>query len=142
MTMSNKFYHDADNLPPSEAIPSGTGFEPVYRLDPVTDLVIRDGERDLQSMIQAAEDSCRIDKILKRYEQTGDETLFQQRATLIADLTSAPGTIQEAYMLLRQCKESFDSLPPSMKDGKDNFADFVLSLAPQMKSNKEEGAVS
>lgn len=140
--MSNKLYHDADNLPPSEAIPSGSGFEPVYRLDPVTDLVIRDGERDLQAMIQAAEDSCRIDKILERYEQTGDETLFQQRATLVADLTSAPGTIQEAYMLLRSCKESFDSLPASMKDGKDNFADFVLSLAPQMESEKKEGVPS
>lgn len=140
--MSNKLYFDADNLPPSESIPSGNGFEPVYRLDPVTDLVIRDGERDLQSMIQAAEDSCRVDKILERYEQTGDETLFQQRATLIADLTSAPGTIQEAYMLLRQCKESFDSLPPAMRDGKDNFADFVLSLAPQMKTGQKEGADS
>lgn len=132
--MANKIYYDADNLPPSDSISVGTGFEPVYRLDPIADVVIRDGERDLQSMIQAAENSCRVDKLLERYEMTGDETIFQQRATLVADISAAPGSMAEAYMLLKQANDAFNGLPAADRQQYANFADFILSF-----QSKKEG---
>lgn len=127
-TAVNSRYFTADNLPPVPAVESGSGFNPHYRLDPLTDEVIRDGEDDLQSMIQAAGDSCNINRILQRYELTGDDTLLRQRAQLIADLSAAPGSLQEAYMLLQNVRQSFDALPADQKHNFNNFADFVLNF--------------
>lgn len=118
-------YYSEHNLPP--VIPSEPGQEkvPHYRLDPIKNEVIQDGEDDFQTLIQASKDSCDVHKVLARYKQTQDETLLKIRSTLEGfDQTNFPGSALEAQMRLRELSEIYEN-DPRLKNAFSSFADFA-----------------
>lgn len=100
---------------PFKASPCGTPFVPHYRLDPERDTVVIDGEDDLDAMIQAAADSCDLNKIIARFNQTHDLSLFQVRESMFGDFTAAPKSLAEAQQMLINAKHSFESLPNDVR---------------------------
>lgn len=118
-------YFSEHNLPP--VIPSEPGEEkvPHYRLDPIKNEVIQDGEDDFQTLIQASKDSCDVHRVLARYKQTQDETLLKIRSTLEGfDQTNFPGSTLEAQMRLRELSEIYEN-DPRLRKAFSSFADFA-----------------
>lgn len=129
-----------------DVIPSvpGSPSSPVYRLDPLSDEVIQDGEENIQDLINAAADSVDVHKILARFNQTQDETLLRIRSTIEGDLTVFPGSVQEAQMRLRELQEIYSENPELRALFKD-FADFsrrgLTADAWKVKKEQEAPAV-
>lgn len=130
--MANNKYFDADNPPKVVPTPSG-GKNPHYRLDPLKDEVIRDGEDDLQQMIEMAEKSCRIDEILKRYRQTGDPALLQQRQAMFGDYVVTEGSYQQLLVLSNQIRMVYDGLDPETKAKVGSLNNFMEAMAKEYK---------
>lgn len=131
--MPNKIYFDADNLPKIEPIPSGNGKNPHYRLDPLKDEVVRDGEDDLQQMIEMAEKSCRIDEILRRYRQSGDPAIFQQRQAMFGDYVVTEGSYQQLLVLSNQIRMVYDGLDQETKAKVGTLDQFMQAMAKEYK---------
>lgn len=127
--MPNKLYYDADNLPPRVETPGGDGTNPHYRLDPLTDTVIRDGDDDLQSMIDAAESSVNIYDVIKRYQQTGNPSLLQQRQAMFGDYRIADGSYQNLLMLGREIRNAYEALTPEDRAKVGTFNDFIWTMS-------------
>lgn len=135
--MANKRYFDADNVPAVVALPYADG-NPHYRLDPIKDEVIRDGEDDLQQMIQMAEKSCRIDEILRRYRQTGDPALLQQRDAMFGDYRISEGSYQQLLVLSNQIRMVYDGLDPETRAKVGTLDQFMQAMAQEYKVAPEE----
>jgi len=135
--MPNKLYYDADNLPPRIAMPSGDGTNPHYRLDPLTDTVIRDGDDDLQSMINAAESSCNIYDVIRRYQQSGNPAILQQRQAMFGDLSITDGSYQSLVMLGRQIREQYESLSAADRAKVGTLYDFLRSMSAEVTKSDE-----
>lgn len=118
-------YYSEFNLPPVILSEPGEEKVPHYRLDPIRNEVIQDGEDDFQTLIQASKDSCDVHKVLARYKQTQDETLLKIRSTLEGfDQTNFPGSTLEAQMRLRELSEIYEN-DPRLKKSFSSFADFA-----------------
>lgn len=135
--MANNKYFDADNPPKIVPTPSGNGKNPHYRLDPLKDEVVRDGEDDLQQMIEMAEKSCRIDEILKRYRQTGDPALLQQRQAMFGDYVVTEGSYQQLLVLSNQIRMVYDGLDPETKSKVGTLDQFMEAMAKEYKMPDE-----
>lgn len=129
--MSNKLYFDADNLPPRVETPGGDGTNPHYRLDPLTDTVIRDGDDDLQAMIDAAESSVNIYDVIKRYQQSGNPSLLQQRQAMFGDYRIADGSYQNLLMLGREIRNAYEALTPEDRAKVGTFNDFIRTMSAE-----------
>lgn len=119
---------------------------PHYRLDPLKDEVIRDGDDDLQQMIEMAEKSCRIDEILRRYRQTGDPALFQQRDAMFGDYRISEGSYQQLLLLSNQIRMVYDGLDQETRAKVGTLEQFMQAMAKEYKiddpvesEKKEEG---
>lgn len=135
--MANKKYFDADNLPPIIPSVSGDGKNPHYRLDPISGEVIRDGDDDLQQMIEMAEKSCRIDEILKRYRQTGDPALLQQRQAMFGDYRIPEGSYQQLLVLTNNIRQVYESLDDETKAKVGSLDNFMAQMAKEYKAPAE-----
>ena len=127
--MANKLYYDADNLPPCIETPGGDGTNPHYRLDPLTDTVIRDGDDDLQGMIDAAESSVNIYDVIKRYQQTGNPSILQQRQAMFGDYRSEDGSYQNLLLLGREIRNAYEALTPEDRAKVGSFNDFIRTMS-------------
>ena len=108
-------YFTADNHPPRKPTNPGTRFVPDYGLDPETDEVVITGETDMQALISACEDSCRLDKILERYDV--DQKDFEViRKNGVLDYTHAPKSIGEAFRMIHGVSECWEGLSPAMRE--------------------------
>lgn len=132
----NKKYYDADNLPPIQATPSG-GPNPHYRVDPLSNEVVRDGDDDLQQMIEAAEKSCRIDEILKRYRQTGDPAILQQREAMFGDYRIPEGSYQQLLVLSNQIRQVYEGLDPETRSKVGTLEQFMQAMSKEYKLPEE-----
>lgn len=119
---------------------------PHYRLDPLKDEVIRDGDDDLQQMIEMAEKSCRVDEILRRYRQTGDPALFQQRDAMFGDYRISEGSYQQLLLLSNQIRMVYDGLDQETRAKVGTLEQFMQAMAKEYKiddpvesEKKEEG---
>lgn len=131
--MANKKYFDADNVPAVIPLPFADG-NPHYRLDPLKDEVIRDGDDDLQQMIEMAEKSCRIDEIIKRYRQTGDPALLQQRDAMFGDYRIAEGSYQQLLVLSNQIRMVYEGLDPETRAKVGTLDRFMEAMAKEYKT--------
>lgn len=110
--MQQKKYFSEFDLPPVVPSEPGNGKMKQYRLDPIKNEVVLDGEVDLQELINAAKDSCDMHKIIARFQQTNDETLLKIRSTIEGgDFTMFPDSALAAQMTLRELKEQFEANP-------------------------------
>lgn len=130
--MANKKYFDADNVPAVVALPHADG-NPHYRLDPIKDEVIRDGDDDLQQMIEMAEKSCRIDEILRRYRQTGDPALLQQRDAMFGDYRISEGSYQQLLVLSNQIRMVYEGLDQETRAKVGTLDQFMQAMAQEYK---------
>lgn len=128
----NKKYYDADNVPAVTALPFAES-NPHYRLDPLKDEVIRDGDDDLQQMIEMAEKSCRIDEILRRYRQTGDPALLQQREAMFGDYRISEGSYQQLLVLSNQIRMVYDGLDQETRAKVGTLDQFMAAMAKEYK---------
>lgn len=102
-----RYYNEFD-LPPVIPSETGDGKMKRYRLDPIKNDVVLDGEDDLQELINAAKDSCDMHKIIARFKQTNDETLLKIRSTIEGgDFTMFPDSALAAQMQLRELRDKF-----------------------------------
>lgn len=125
----NPRYFSADDLPSVDPTPSGDGTNPHYRLDPLTDTVIRDGDDDLQSMINAAESSVNIYDVIRRYLQTGNPSLLQQRQAMFGDFRIQDGSYQNLLMLGREIRDAYEALTPEDRAKVGTFSDFLRVMS-------------
>lgn len=130
--MVNKKYFDADNVPAVISLPHADS-NPHYRLDPLKDEVIRDGDDDLQQMIEAAEKSCRIDEILRRYRQTGDPALLQQRDAMFGDYRIPEGSYQQLLLLSNQIRMVYYGLDDETRAKVGTLDMFMQAMAQEYK---------
>lgn len=129
--MMNKIYFDADNLPPRNPTPGGDGTNPHYRLDPLTNTVIRDGDLDFQSMIDAAEPSVNIYDVIRRYQQSGNPALLQQREAMFGDYRIQDGSYQALLLLGREIRQAYEALTPEDRAKVGDFNAFLRVMSAE-----------
>lgn len=132
-----KYFTEFD-LPPVIPSDPGTGKMKRYRLDPIKNEVVLDGEDDLQELINAAKDSCDMHKIIARFQQTNDETLMKIRSTIEGgDFTMFPDSALAAQMKLRELREQFLS-DQDLVSKFGTFPNFIANgLNPDFYKDKE-----
>lgn len=78
------------------------------------------GEEDIYEFIQASLEESKIENILKR--ATGEDLMKMALSENdIVDITGAPTTLAEAQSLIEATRNSFEKLPPAIKE-KFNFS--------------------
>ena len=100
---------------------TGTGFEPVYQLRVATGdeensrkgewILVEIDKVNAYELIQSHRDAVDLQTILKKYQQTGDESLLNQVQKVFADVTNAPKNLADAYALIQNGIEQFKNLP-------------------------------
>ncbi len=100
---------------------TGTGFEPVFQLRVATGeeensrkgewILVETDKVNAYEKIQSHRDAVDLQTILKKYQQTGDDSLLNQVQKVFADVTNAPKNLAEAYALIQNGIEQFKNLP-------------------------------
>ena len=69
------------------------------------------GEFSLYDQIQAFADSCDLQKIIQKFQLTGDPSVLMQKQTFYADVTEYPKSYAEMLQTYQKSKDFFFSLP-------------------------------
>lgn len=75
-------------------------------------------QTDLYAYIQSFKDSVDINKLLERFQETGDMSIFMQRRTepIYADFLDMPKTVAEMYQRVNDVNEAFLRLDPAIRE--------------------------
>lgn len=73
--------------------------------------IVRD-EWQIFEEIQSYESDCIVQNLIKRYEQTGDESILNTRQGSYEDITDMPTDLTETYMQAKAAKTLLDSFKP------------------------------
>lgn len=136
-----KVYTDAKR-PPFRPTEPGGHFQPHYELVPETGEVEVVGEDNIHEMIQASETSSRLDCILAKYEQSGDSSVLDIRRSIFADVTTAPGSLQESIMMARNALYIYENLTPEERVQYPTFNAMVEALSKGSESPAAPAASS
>lgn len=130
---NNRKYFDADHLPEVKPTPTGDGKNPHYALDPLTDEVVLVGYDDLDAMIQACESSCRLEDVLRRFNQTGDPALLHQRQVMYGDLRMPEDLAMQMLIKSNAIRQAYDTLDPDIREKVGTFKEFLerVSAGPK-----------
>lgn len=79
---------------------------------------------DLYMYIQSFKDSCDLNKLLERFAETGDMSVFNQRRQepMYGDFVEMPKTVAEMYQRVQDAQDLFLSLDPSIREKFNNSA--------------------
>lgn len=120
------FYH-AFNRPPTVPAAVGSPIKDVHVLkrdERGNKYLEKVGEKDQQAYIDSFEHECRIDTILKRFEN-GDISVINQRETRYMDTTTYPQDLRGVVDVISTARAFFDSLPDEKRGSYVDFDDFL-----------------
>lgn len=103
--------------------------------------VVKNGQYSLWDEIQSYRESCDLKMILKRYQQTGDESLLERRKGVYADVTNMPKTYAEVLNLTNAAEQLFASLDKDKKLIFNNNPDEFLASIGTDRFNEVMGYV-
>lgn len=103
-----------------------TDFVSVYDDDGKRKLV-PNGQHSMFDEIQSYRENCELKTILKRYVQTGDDTLLKRRQAIYADVTDIPKTYADVLRVANAAQEMFDVLSKDKKEAFNNNVDEFLA---------------
>lgn len=84
-------------------------------------------KENLVARIRSNKDTVDMNKLIKRFEVTGDMSILQQRKGFYADLEDVPTTIAGMYDLVKRGEQMFDTLPTEVREMYNfNAAEFIL----------------
>lgn len=112
-----KFVKPFDD-PPKRESNVGNQYEPIYmqRYDedgrPYLEKV---REENIVARIRSNKDVVDINKLIKRFEMTGDMSILQQRHGFYADIEELPTTVAGMYDLVKRGEQFFDTLPDEIR---------------------------
>lgn len=111
-------------------------YQLVYQQDGTISLEVVD-KVDLYAQIQSFKDSTDINKLLERFSETGDMSIFFQHQTdpLYGDFVNVPHTIAEAFQLVSDAENAFMQLPPDERSKYTGPAEWLTAMveaAPEM----------
>lgn len=107
---------------------SGTGIRSLfvpYISDNHLDIK-KSGDFDLQAQIEAEACLCDLTLLIERM-QNGDVEALNRRQAFYSDMTSYPSSYREAFDILREGREFFNSLSQDERDNYKGFEDFMSS---------------
>lgn len=73
------------------------------------------GKVSIYDEIQSHADSVNIELLLKRFQQTGDDSMLMVRQAYYGDFTEMPKTVAEMYQRMADAKDIFAKLPTDVK---------------------------
>lgn len=112
------------------------------------------GKVSIYDEIQSHADSVNIELMLKRYQQTGDDSMFLVRQAYYGDFSEMPTTVAEMYQRMSDANDIFMKLPTDVKeqfnnDPKQFLASFgtekffnVFGIKEKTVEDKKEGEVN
>lgn len=91
------------------------------------------GERNLRAIINSNKDICNYEKIIRKFESTGDLTLLNRGVKgVYADWTGLPKTLIEAYNDIEDAKRIFEQLPvEDRKKYGNSFTEFLADFGSE-----------
>lgn len=120
-------YYTADEHPPRGFTNPGNPIQKEYKLDPDRNEVVVAGETNLQDLIDSAENSARLDKVLERYQIDEDLCYFPQYRGVI-DMTRAPRDLSGAFELVDSARSVYNSLSTDQQNKFGSFAAFCSAI--------------
>lgn len=120
-------YFTADDHPPRGFTNAGDPIQKEYRLDPDRNEVVVSGETNLQDLIDSAENSARLDKILERYQVDENLCYFPQYSGVI-DMTRTPRDLSGAFELVDNARTVFNALTTEQQNKFGSFAGFCAAV--------------
>ena len=85
----------------------------------------KSGKENIQEIINSYRDSCDMGYILHMLA-LGDQSVLNQRQGFYADLSEAPDNLIEAYEIIINGKQAFESLPVEVKQSfNNNFVEWL-----------------
>lgn len=106
--------------------PFANDYISVYDKDGKRSLEVK-GKYSLYDEIQSHRDSCDLQIILKRYLNTGDESVLQRRVAYYTDVTDIPKTYADVLKLANAAREMFSVLTTEQKEAFNNNPDEFLA---------------
>lgn len=100
---------------------SGTKVIPTYEYKFVDGIktLVKTGETDIYSLIQAHAPEADIHNILAKF-LNGDDSVLNKVVGTFGDFTDCPTTYAEMFDRVQKCKNIFDTLPVDLKEKFDN----------------------
>lgn len=86
----------------------------------------KSGDFDLQAQIEAEACLCDLNLLIERM-QNGDVEALNRRQSFYSDMTAYPSSYREAFDILREGREFFNSLSQDERDNYSGFEDFMAS---------------
>lgn len=98
------------------------------------------GTENFQEYIESAKEDCMIYNILESFD---NGTLLNQRIGFYGDVTTMPANIHEAYKMVRDAKDKFNSLPSDVRlqfhNNPDEWLSSISKAVPASEGVKTEG---
>lgn len=90
------------------------------------------GTKNNVEIVRSFKDVCDYEKLIKRYTQTGDISLLQRSSGVYADMSEFPGSLIEAYDVIKRAENVFYSLPIETKEFYGNsFSKFLADFGSE-----------
>lgn len=121
-------YFTADNPPARGTTNAGSPFQKEYKLDLDRNEVVVVGEKNLQDLIDSAENACRLDKILERYTQGDPITGQFPQFDGVVDATKMPRSLSEAFDLVDSVRDIYDSMTTEQQNTFGSFHGFCRAI--------------
>lgn len=86
----------------------------------------KSGDFDLQAQIEAEACLCDLTLLIERM-QNGDVEALNRRQAFYSDMTAYPSSYREAFDILRDGREFYNSLSQDERDKYSGFEDFMSS---------------
>lgn len=92
-------------------------YKPIFKDDGSIVLEVVDKE-DTYAYIQSHKDSVDLNKLLERFQETGDMSIFNQRQQqpFYGDFLDMPKTVAEMYQRVSDVSDAFMHLKPEIRD--------------------------
>lgn len=97
---------------------AGNEFEITYvqrYKDDGTPYLQESGVQNNVEKIKSYKDICNYEKLIRRYEMTGDSTILMRSSGVYADMADMPEDLISAYDMISRAEKVFDKLPVETK---------------------------
>ena len=90
------------------------------------------GTKNIVALISSNKDNANYEKLIRKFQATGDITFLKGREGFYADLTGLPSSLIEAYDKIEQAKLFFEQLPMDKREEYDSsFTKFLADFGSE-----------
>lgn len=129
-----KFVKPFDESPEAYT-PAGYQFENIYTqaYDKAgRPLLEKIGEKNIVEMINSNKDNANYEKLIKKFQATGDISFLNGKQGFYADMTGVPDNLIEAYNSIEKAKFIFEQLPAeARKEYNNSVTEFIADFGSE-----------